>query len=84
EASDTIGTLLPFIDICSCGELDAIYLLGIDKANDDLDKADQLKYYYSKMIELYPNIRSICSTFRTISSASTNTLQGNYFTGGEL
>lgn len=84
EASETFRLLLPFVDICSCGELDALYLLGIDKANDHLDKADQLKYYYSKIIEMYPNIRYICSTFRNVISASTNALQGNYFTEGTL
>ncbi|MEH7117469.1 sugar kinase [Neobacillus vireti] len=84
EAADTFKTLLPYVDICSCGELDAVYILGIDLADHSLSKEDKLKYYYSKIVELYPNIRNICSTFRTIISASTNTLQGNYFTDGEL
>ncbi|MFL6556027.1 MAG: PfkB family carbohydrate kinase [Bacillus sp. (in: firmicutes)] len=84
EASDTIKTLLPYVDICSCGELDAVYILGIDQADPSLSKDDRLRYYYSKIIEIYPNIRYISSTFRTIISASTNELQGNYFIEGEL
>jgi len=84
EAADTFKTLLPYVDICSCGELDAVYILGIDQADDFLSKEDKLKYYYSKLVESYPNIRYISSTFRNIISASTNTLQGNYFTDGEL
>lgn len=83
EASNTIKTLLPYVDICSCGELDAIYILGIDQA-DFMSKEENLKYYYSKITKMYPNIRSISSTFRSVISASTNTLQGNYYTEGEL
>ena len=33
---------------------------------------------------MYPNIKYLSSTFRNIISASTNTLQGNFFTQGEL
>ncbi|PLS02237.1 sugar kinase [Neobacillus cucumis] len=84
EAAETIKELLPFVDICSCGELDAVYILGMDQADHSLPREEKLRYYYSKLIEMYPNIRYIGSTFRNIISASTNTLQGNYFTEGEL
>lgn len=84
EASEVIQSLLPYADICSCGELDALYLLGIEKADDSLDQAAQLKYYYAKIQEKYPNIRYMSSTFRNVISASNNTLQGNFYTYGEL
>jgi 2-dehydro-3-deoxygluconokinase len=84
EASEAIKSMLPYADICSCGELDAIYLLGIDKADESLEKAAQLKYYYSKIQEMYPNISYMSSTFRTVISTSTNTLQGNFYKDGEL
>lgn len=84
EASEAIKTMLPYADICSCGELDAINLLGIEKADESLEKAAQLKYYYSKIQEMYPNIRFMSSTFRNVISASTHTLQGNFYTNGEL
>lgn len=84
EASEAIKSIIPFADICSCGELDAIYLLGIEKADDSLSKAEKLKYYYSKIQEMYPNIRYISSTFREVISASNNTLQGNFYSDGEL
>jgi 2-dehydro-3-deoxygluconokinase len=84
EASEAIKSLLPYADICSCGELDALYLLGIEKADESLNKADKLKYYYSKIQEMYPNIRYMSSTFRDVLSASNNNLQGNFYTDGEL
>lgn len=84
EATKAILPLLPFIDICSCGELDAIYLLGIEKAEDSLGNKERLKYYYSELTSMYPNIEYICSTFRTVISASSNKLQGNLFVNGTL
>jgi 2-dehydro-3-deoxygluconokinase len=84
EASEAIKSILPYADICSCGELDAIYLLGIEKADDSLTKAEKLKYYYAKIQEMYPTIRYFSSTFREVISASNNTLQGNFYTEGKL
>lgn len=84
EAANAIRPLLPFIDICSCGELDAIHILGINETNPSLPKEERLNYYYGKMKELYPNIKYMCSTFRDVISASTNTLQGNFYVNGEL
>ncbi|PGV53891.1 sugar kinase [Bacillus sp. AFS037270] len=82
--SEAIKPLLGYIDICFCGELDASHLLGIEPANDSLLKEEKLKYYYEKITELYPNIQYMGSTFRTVLSASTNKLQGNIYTKGEL
>lgn len=84
EAAEAIMPMLPYIDICSCGELDAIYLLGIEKADEGLKKEERLIYYYEKIKEVYPNIEVMSSTFRTVHSASSNTIQGNLYVNGEL
>lgn len=84
EAAAAIHLFLPYVDICSCGELDAIYLLGIEKAPEALSPDEKLAYYYQKVTDLYPNIQYISSTFRGVVSASTNTLQGNFYKNGIL
>jgi 2-dehydro-3-deoxygluconokinase len=84
EAAKAIKPLLPFIDICLCGDLDAVHLLGIDHADDSLSQVERLKYYYQKMKDMYPNIQYMSSTFRTVISASSNKLQGNLFVDGKL
>lgn len=84
EAAEAIKPLLPYVDICSCGELDAIHLLGIEKADESLGKEKKLNYYYDKIQEMYPNISYMSSTFRHVISASVNTLQGNLYTNGVL
>ncbi|WP_160725147.1 sugar kinase [Bacillus sp. USDA818B3_A] len=84
EAAETFQLLLPYADICFCGELDAIHLLGIEKAKDELDETTKLKYYYEKINQKYPNIQYFSSTFRNVISASTNTLQGNFYKDGTL
>jgi 2-dehydro-3-deoxygluconokinase len=84
EAGETIKPLLPYIDICSCGELDAIYLLDLEKADDALEKDQRLVHFYEKILEKYPNIKYFSSTFRNVISASSNTLQGNLYTEGKL
>lgn len=84
EASEAIKPLLPYADICFCGELDAIHILGFDKVDTSIPADERLKYYYQRIREKYPNIEYICSTFRTSISASSNKLQGNLFANGEL
>ena len=37
EAAKAFKRLLPYVDICSCGEKDAIHFLGIKEADDTLD-----------------------------------------------
>ena len=66
--------LLPLVDICSAGEMDALYLLGIAKAPETT--VNPLIYYYEKMQERFPNIQTFYSTKRTVHSASENDLQG--------
>ena len=84
EAGETIKPLLPYVDICFCGELDAIYLLGMTQADESLSQKERLTHYYAQLTEVYPNIQFISSTFRTVISASSNKLQGNLFAHGEL
>jgi 2-dehydro-3-deoxygluconokinase len=84
EAAETIKTYLPYVDIAFCGELDAIYLLGIEIAEPTLEAGAKLEYYYQKIKQMYPNIRYMSSTFRQVLSASTNTLQGNFYFDGTL
>jgi 2-dehydro-3-deoxygluconokinase len=84
EASETITALLPYVDICFCGELDLVYILGLEKSRGYTEQSTQLKYLYSKLIESYSNINYISSTFRNSISTSTNTLQGNYYVNNEL
>ena len=84
EAAQTIKEYLPYVDICSCGELDALYLLGIEPAEHSLQREEKLMYYYKKIQEMYPNINYMCSTFRDVRSSSANTLQGNFYTNGRL
>lgn len=84
EAAEAIKPLLPYVDICSCGELDAIHLLGIEETDPSLSKEDRLRYYYRKIEEMYPNVLYMCSTFRSVISASENTLQGNLYVDGEI
>ncbi len=82
EAAEAIQSYLPYVDICSCAELDAIYLLGIEQAEQSLQEADKLTYYYEKIQQIYPNIAGLYSTFRQVLSASKHNLQGNYYTSG--
>ncbi|MEH7117146.1 sugar kinase [Neobacillus vireti] len=84
EAAEAFKPLLPFIDICSCGELDAVYFLGIEQADQALPQEDRLSYYYHFISEKYPNIKYLTSTFRKVISSSNNKLIGNLFVDGVL
>ncbi|MEH7503563.1 sugar kinase [Neobacillus drentensis] len=84
EAAEAFQSLLPYVDICFCGELDAIYLLGIEQAPDTLTREEKLVFYYKKIKEIYPNIHYMSSTFRDVHSASSNDLQGTLFVDGSL
>lgn len=74
EASGVIHQLLPFVDICSAGKMDALYLLGIEEAPENTEQP--IAYYYQKMQEKFPNIQVFYSTDRTVRSASENQLMG--------
>lgn len=84
EAATAILPILPYVDICSCGELDAVFLLGIKEADHTLSKEERLVYYYRKINEIFPNLEVMVSTFRNNISASSNELQGNLYANGTL
>lgn len=74
EAGEAFNQLLPYVDICSAGEMDALYLLNIPPAL--ATKKNQLNYYYQEMHHRYPNITIFYSTKREVQSASANQLTG--------
>ncbi|MBS5938542.1 sugar kinase [Clostridium sp.] len=82
EASKVTKEILPYVNIYSAGILDAENILGLN--NNKEDKAEKLKDYYDEIIKTYPNIKYIFSSFRGIKSASSNTLQCNFYTNNEL
>ena len=80
EAKQYLKQILPYVDFCSAGKLDAQVFMDIpapDKETDD-------RYYYDQMNQLYPNIELFYGTHRKVISASHNILtgrlwhQGNY------
>ncbi|MBM7704170.1 hypothetical protein [Metabacillus iocasae] len=66
-----LSTLLPFVDYCSAGRLDAIPLLDIEENRVNLD---DVSFYYEKMSKLYPHIKVFYSTLREIKYTSSNSL----------
>ncbi|MBX8936474.1 sugar kinase [Enterococcus gilvus] len=77
EAAGTfLSKVLPLIDYCSAGKMDAIYLLGIPAGGSDA------AYYYQKMQELFPNITAFYSTKRIVHSTCVNELQGTLWLDG--
>lgn len=74
EAGETLKQLLPLVDYCSAGKMDALYLLGIKEM--PADQTDETVYYYQEMQRLYPNIQVFYSTKRKVYSASANQLVG--------
>ncbi|WP_375178385.1 PfkB family carbohydrate kinase [Enterococcus rotai] len=71
EAGQLFMQILPYVDYCSAGKLDAVNLLGIS-----VDSDEELAFYYEKMQEHFPNIQLFYSTKRTVRSASANQLIG--------
>ncbi|MGM0173127.1 sugar kinase [Enterococcus sp. DIV0800] len=71
EAAETLQVILPKVDYCSAGKLDALYLMGIEEK----EQAD-LTYYYEKIQALYPNLTAIYSTKRVVHSSDVNDLTG--------
>lgn len=74
EAGETILEILPLVDYCSAGKLDAIYLLGIPEHTGD---DNELIYYYQEIQKKFPNITILYSTKRKVLSASSNELIGS-------
>ncbi|GHU38417.1 2-dehydro-3-deoxygluconokinase [Bacilli bacterium] len=74
ECGAVIQKILPYVDYCSAGHMDARYLLGIPEAPADV--ANVLVYYYEKMHQMFPNIKLFYATKRDVVSASHNRLTG--------
>lgn len=73
SAGNFLKRVLPFVDYCSAGKLDAIHLLKITPCEEE---TNELPYYYQKMHAMFPNIEIFYSTIREIHSASENYLTG--------
>lgn len=80
EAGKVIRQILPYVDYCSAGKLDARYLLGIPEPSGSV--ANELIYYYEQIQEQFPNIEVFYSTKREVRSASDNVLQGTLYSEG--
>lgn len=80
EAAATIRKILPYVDFCSAGKLDALHLLGIPEVEAKTSQAE-LSYYYEAIQNLFPNISVLYSTKRTVHSASANDLMGTLWMG---
>lgn len=76
EAAKVFAQILPDVDYCSMGALDAVNILGIEAANRELSEEEALAYYYQKMQEKYPNIEVFYSTRREVVSSDENYLTG--------
>lgn len=76
-----IRDLLPLVDYCAAGELDARYILGLF---DDTATSVDLLTCYQKMVATYPNLAVVYSTKRQVRSASENDLQGFIYMDGHL
>lgn len=75
KAGNVIKEILPYVDYCSAGKLDAIYLLGIDPVEQDT-RRQELSNYYQMIQEKFPNLSIIYSTERFVHSSSDNELVG--------
>lgn len=80
EAKATMQELLPYVDYCSAGELDAFYFMDVPKYTGS---EDGLTYYYQEMSRRYPNISYFYSTTRAVISASANRLTGTIWSVAE-
>lgn len=84
EASQFLMKLLPFVDYCSMGKMDALYLLNIPKCEESLTTEEELIYYYQQMQTKFPNISVFYSTIREVCSASDNNLTGTLWMNQQL
>lgn len=80
QASRVISSILPYVDYCSAGKMDAMYLLGIP---ENQSGEDDTNYYYQKMHEKYRNIEVFYSTKREVHSATANSIQGTLWKDGK-
>ncbi|SEO53042.1 2-dehydro-3-deoxygluconokinase [Amphibacillus marinus] len=84
QAGTVLRRLLPYVNICSCGELDMVYLFNYAQQPDHLTYKDKLYNYYRLLTDDYPNIEYLLSTKRENLSASHNRLTGYLYTNNEI
>lgn len=84
EAGKHFKRILPYVDLCSCGELDMRHLLGYKKAPEAFNHQEKLTFYYQQLSDSYPNIKACLSTKREYMSASHNTLTGYLYANQQL
>ncbi|MGG5370839.1 PfkB family carbohydrate kinase [Enterococcus sp. AZ196] len=75
QAGKFLTQILPYVDYCSAGSLDAQKLLEIPSYSGT-GRKEEMTYYYQAMQKRYPNISVFYSTNRTVNSASVNQLIG--------
>lgn len=80
EASEMLTEVLPLVDYCSLGKLDALYLLGIPPYQGG---GEELAHYYSEIQKRYPNIQVLYATKREVLSANFNKITGAYWQNGQ-
>ena len=78
-AGAALDRLLPHVDYCSAGKLDAIHLLGIEESSAS---EEELSVYYQAMQKKYPSIKLFYSTKRVVHSASSHELTGTLWQEG--
>lgn len=71
DAGNVIRKILPYVDYCSAGKLDAIHFLGSIEAENK-----SLADYYQEIMDAFPSIKIVYSTKRKVKSASENILVG--------
>lgn len=79
KAGAALQKILPKVDYCSAGQLDACHLLKVAEP----DKKAELTDFYQAMHNQFPNIQVFYSTKRTIRSASDNQLVGTLWIDGQ-
>lgn len=80
KAGEFLQKLLPLVNYCSAGNLDALYLLKIPAFLGKKESKEERIYYYEKIQEKFPNIEIFYATKRKVYSASHHELTGTLFT----
>lgn len=80
EASKVLAEILPYVDYCSAGRLDAALLLKVCCLDEELSLAE----CYRRIEEQYPNIQLFYATNRHVYSNEHHQLQGVIYTHQQL
>lgn len=78
EARVFLQEVLPYVDYCSAGQLDAQVFMDVAAPTEEVED----DYYYQEMHRKYPNIQLFYSTSRQVLSASHNQLTGSLWHNG--